>query len=156
MKKAIVVSFALLVAGGLSAIASKAGAAEKGKKGGTAMLIPADDIKWVDVPQMAGVKMAVVQGDATKGAHHSFVKLPAGFTAPLHHHTADHYATVLSGTMVFTVDGKEQRLPAGSYFSFTGKRPHVTKCDAGADCVIYNDVRAKWDVVPEDGKSPKM
>ena len=58
--------------------------------------------------------------------------------------------------MVFTVDGKEQRLSPGSYFAFTGKQVHVTKCEAGADCVIFNDVRGKWDVVPEDGKAPKM
>jgi len=156
MKKAIVVAFAWVVVAGLSTIASQAGAAEKGKKGGSAVLIPADDIKWVDVAQFPGVKMAVVQGDANKGPHHAFVKLPAGFTAPLHHHTADHYATVLSGTVVFTVDGQEHRLPAGSCFTFTEKKIHVTKCDAGSDCVIYNDVRGKWDVVPEGGKAAKM
>ena len=156
MKKAIVVAFALGVVAGLSTIASQAGAAEKSKKSGTAVLMPADDIKWTDVPQFPGVKMAVVQGDANKGPHHAFIKLPAGFTAPLHHHTADHYATVLSGTVVFTVDGQDHRLPAGSYFSFTGKKTHVTKCETGSDCLIYNDVRAKWDVVPEAGKPAKM
>jgi quercetin dioxygenase-like cupin family protein len=156
MKKAIVVALAVVIVAGLSTIASQARAAEKGKKGGTAVLMPADDIKWTDVPQFPGVKMAVVQGDANKGPHHAFIKLPAGFSAPLHHHTADHYATVLSGTMVYTVDGQDHRLPAGSYFAFTGKKPHVTKCEAGSDCVIYNDVRAKWDVVPEASKGTKM
>ena len=156
MKKAVVVAFALVIVAGLFTIASRAGAAEKGKKGGSAMLIPADDVKWIDAPQFPGVKMAVVQGDASKGPHHAFVKLPAGFSAPLHHHSADHYATVLSGTVVFTVDGQDHRLPAGSYFSFTGKKIHMTKCEAGSDCVIYNDVRGKWDVVPEAGKAAKM
>jgi len=155
MNKAVVV-FALVVVAGLSTIASQARAAEKSKKGGTAILMPAGDIKWTDVPQFPGVKMAVLQGDPDKGAHHTLIKLPAGFTAPLHHHTSDHYATVLSGTMVFTVDGKEQRLPPGSYFSFTGKKTHITKCDAGTDCVISNDVRGKWDVVPEESKAAKM
>jgi quercetin dioxygenase-like cupin family protein len=154
MNKAVVV-FALVVGAGLSTIASQAGAAAKSKKGGTAMLMPAGDIKWTDMPQSPGVKMAILQGDPEKGAHHSLIKLPAGFTAPFHHHTSDHYATVLSGTMVFTVDGKEQRLPSGSYFSFTGKKTHITKCEAGADCVISNDVRGKWDVVPEAGTTPK-
>ena len=50
---------------------------------------------------------------------------------------------------MLTVDGKEAKLPAGSYFSFTGKKPHLTKCDATADCVIEIDSRGKWDVVPE-------
>jgi quercetin dioxygenase-like cupin family protein len=60
---------------------------------------------------------------------------------------------VLSGTMVFTVDGKEYKLPAGSYFSFIGKKQHITKCEAGADCVLAIDARGKWDVIPEEGKS---
>ena len=136
MKKAVVVAFALVIVAGLFTIASRAGAAEKGKKGGSAMLIPADDVKWIDAPQFPGVKMAVVQGDASKGPHHAFVKLPAGFSAPLHHHSADHYATVLSGTVVFTVDGQDHRLPAGSYFSFTGKKTQVTPCEVGSVCVI--------------------
>jgi len=156
MKKAVVVAFASVVVAGLSMITSQARAAEKGKKGGTAVLMPADEIKWTDVPQFPGVKMAVVQGDANKGPHHALVKLPAGFSAPLHHHTSDHYATVLSGTVVFTVDGQDHRLPAGSYFSFTGKKTHVTKCETGSDCVIYNEVRGKWDVVPEADKTAKM
>jgi len=154
MNKAVV--FALVVVAGLSTIASQARAAEKGKKGGAVILMPAGDIKWTDVPQSPGVKMAILEGDPGKGAHHAFIKLPAGFSTPLHHHTSDHYATVLAGTMVFTVDGKEQRLSPGSCFAFTGKKVHITKCEAGADCVIFNDVRGKWDVVPEDGKAPKM
>ena len=72
------------------------------------------------------------------------------FAAPLHHHTADHYVTVVSGTLILIVDGKENKLPAGSYFSFTGKAKHETKCDAGAECVLFVDARGKWDVVPEE------
>jgi quercetin dioxygenase-like cupin family protein len=80
------------------------------------------------------------------------LKLSGGFVAPLHHHSSDHYVSVLSGTMVFTVDGKENKLPAGSYFSFIGKKQHITKCEAGADCVLAVDARGKWDVLPEQGK----
>ena len=49
---------------------------------------------------------------------------------------------------MLTVDGKESKLGPGSYFSFTGKKPHATKCDAAADCVLEIDARSKWDVVP--------
>ncbi len=54
--------------------------------------------------------------------------------------------------MVFTVDGKDTTLPAGSYFSYTGKKQHITKCEAGADCVLSVDSRGKWDVLPEQTK----
>ena len=99
------------------------------------------------------MKIAAVQGDPNKGAARFFIKLPAGFSAPLHHHTSDHYVVVIAGTMVFNVDGKDNTLPAGSYFSFTGKKQHTTKCNDGAECVLYADAHGKWDVVPE--KAPK-
>jgi hypothetical protein len=50
--------------------------------------------------------------------------------------------------MTFGADGKEVSLPPGSYFSFVEKKKHTTRCDAGADCVIFMDARGKWDVVP--------
>ena len=40
------------------------------------------------------------------------------------------------------------KLPAGSGFVFTGKKKHTTACAAGADCVMFIDARAKWDVIP--------
>ena len=123
-----------------------------GKGGGHATLTPASEMKWNDVEGFPGVKIAALQGDPAKGAHHSMQKLPAGLNAPLHHHSPDHYVTVLTGTLVLTVDGKETRLPPGSYFHFTGKKPHLTRCEAGADCMLFADVRGKWDIVPEGEK----
>ena len=124
-----------------------------GAKGGKAVLMPASEIKWADVPGFPGLKMAALQGDPAKGAHHSMMKLPAGFASPPHHHSADHFVTVVSGTLVFTVDGKDTKLPPGSYFAYTGKKTHITKCDAGADCVLSLDTRGKWDIVPEKEKA---
>ena len=80
------------------------------------------------------------------------LKFVSGFAAPVHHHSSDHYGSVLSGNVVLVVDGKENKLPAGSYFAFTGKQKHATRCEAGSDCVIAIDARGKWDVVPADDK----
>jgi quercetin dioxygenase-like cupin family protein len=93
--------------------------------------------------------MAAVHGDPSKGPSHFLVKFAGGFSAPLHHHSADHFVTVVSGTLVLNVDGKDQKLPAGSFFSFSGRKPHATRCEAGADCVLAIDARGAWDVVPE-------
>jgi hypothetical protein len=57
--------------------------------------------------------------------------------------------TVVAGTVVLGIDGKDVSLPTGSFFSFTGKKVHSTRCDAAADCVLFIDARGKWDVVPE-------
>lgn len=146
MKKFIAAAFATTLA--LTAFAAHA-AEKDGKKDGNAVLVPASDIKWTDVPGSPGVKLAVLQGDPAKGPHHAMVKYAGGFAAPLHHHSADHYVAVVAGTLVLTVDGHETKLPAGSYFSFKGKKSHITKCEAGADCVLFLDNRGKWDVVPE-------
>src|SRR5258705_603650 len=122
-----------------------------------ATLTQVGDLKWADVPGFAGVHMAAADGDPGKGASHFFLKFDKGFAAPEHHHSADHYGTVVAGTLILVVDGKETKLAAGSYFAFTGKKPHATKCDATADCVLLIDARDKWDVVPEkkaDDKKP--
>ena len=118
-----------------------------------AVLTPATDIRWNDVPGFPGVQIAAVGGDPAKGPHHSMLKYAAGFEAPVHHHTTDHYGTVVAGTLVLHSAGREVRLPPGSYFAFTGKMPHTTRCEPGAECVLAIDARGKWDVVPEkEGK----
>ena len=135
-----------IAAAALVSLVSYANAADN------AVLVPAGDLKWQDVPNAKGVQIAAVQGDPGKGASHFFLKFAPGFSAPVHHHSSNHYVTVVSGTLVLTVDGKDHKLPAGSYVAFTGKKPHATKCEAGADCVLAMDVRGKWDVVEQKQK----
>jgi quercetin dioxygenase-like cupin family protein len=147
MKKIIAGVFAMTLV-----LASFALHAADTKKSGNTMLVPVADVKWSDVPNFPGVKMAVLDGDPAKGAHHSMLKFAGGFAAPLHHHSSDHSGTVVAGTLVLTIDGKENKLPPGSFFSFKGKGKHMTKCEAGADCILSMDVRGKWDVVAEDTK----
>lgn len=113
-----------------------------------AVYILAADVRWSDVPGTPGVQIAPLQGDPGKGPSHFLLKFSGGFSAPVHHHTANHYVTVVAGTLVLTVDGKERKLGAGSYFSFSGKKRHATRCEAGPDCVLAMDARGKWDVVP--------
>ncbi len=142
MKKMILTA---AIVGSLAAAAAWADAPMKG-----AMLTPAQSMKWADVPDAPGLKMSVVEGDATKGPHHFFLKLPAGFTAPVHHHSADHFGTVVSGTLVLTVDGKDNVLPTGSYLGFTQKTKHATRCEKGADCVLFISTKGAWDIVPAE------
>jgi quercetin dioxygenase-like cupin family protein len=150
MKKIVAGVFALTLV--LAAFASHAA---DSKKSGNVMLVPAGEVKWSDVPNFPGVKMAVLDGDPAKRAHHSMLKFAGGFAAPLHHHSSDHSGTVVAGTLVLTIDGKENKLPPGSYFSIKGKGKHMTKCEAGADCILSMDVRGKWDVIPDDKPTAK-
>ena len=109
---------------------------------------PQADLKWADAG-IPGVMKAPVEGDMAKGASHFFLKYPAGFVTPAHHHSPDHYVTTISGNLVLVLDGKETRVPPGSYFAFTGKASHVARCEGTEACVMFIDARGPWDVVPE-------
>lgn len=54
------------------------------------------------------------------------------------------------------IQSRGDRPDLGSYFAFSGKKPHATKCDAAADCILAMDARGKWDVVPEGAAKPDV
>jgi quercetin dioxygenase-like cupin family protein len=85
----------------------------------------------------------------TKGPCRFFLKYPVGFVSPAHHHTPDHYVTVVSGTLLLTVGGKETRLEPGSFFMLTDKAPHVAKVEGDQPCVMFIQADGPWDVVME-------
>jgi len=146
-KTLVLTTLATLAVGSLMAATP---AAKKPAPAANATFVAADELKWVDVPNTPA-KMATVKGDAAKGAHASFVKLPGGFSAPLHHHTADHHVAVVSGTVTLTPEGGAAKsLAAGSWFQFTGKKKHLTTCEAGADCVLYIVSSGAWDLIPAE------
>jgi len=116
---------------------------------------PAANLKWVNAG-VPGVSTAVVSGDMKKGRSHFYLKYDGGFVAPVHHHSPDHYVTTVTGNLVLIADGKEHRLPPGSYFAFLGKAKHAARCEGSEACVMFIDARGPWDVVlekkPQAGK----
>jgi anti-sigma factor ChrR (cupin superfamily) len=134
---------------GLVAVAASAPAGDAGKP----VTMTPDQMKWVAGPDAQGVLTAVTWGDPAKGAHGAFHKFVPGFTAPLHTHTASTRIVVLSGTMsIAGEDGKELKLPAGSFFTQPNSFVHVTKCLPGSECVVYLEADAKWDLKPAAAK----
>jgi anti-sigma factor ChrR (cupin superfamily) len=121
----------------------------------TPTFISAADLKWSDLdPKGApGVKIADLWGDHTKGAYGAYVKLPAGFTTPLHTHTYAMKVIFVSGTYIQTPEGKpEVRLGPGSYMMQPGGNyKHVTSCDKSADCVFFIDSKGPFDLKPVQG-----
>lgn len=118
---------------------------------GKSAVVAKADLKWKDMG-IPGVAAAPVSGDMEKGASRFFLKYPVGFVTPSHHHTADHYVTVVSGSLTLTVDGKEHKLGPGSYFELTGKAPHVAKVEGSEEAVMFIQADAPWDVVMEEKK----
>ena len=141
--------FAIAAVIGLAAPVATLNAANAGKP----VTMTPDQLKWVPNPAATGVMMATAWGDPSKGPFGAFNKFVAGFTAPLHTHSASTRIVVISGTMSMTgEDGKEIKFPAGSFYTQPNTFPHVTKCLAGADCIIYIETDGKWDLKPVEAK----
>lgn len=119
-----------------------------GVSGGEAVVAPKEGLAWKEAG-VPGVSLAVVHGDPAKGPSHFYLKYKAGLATPLHHHTADHYVTTISGTLVLSAGGKEHKLAPGSFFALTGKVPHAARVEGAEDCVMFIDARGVWDVVAE-------
>lgn len=113
------------------------------------MVVSKADLKWKDMG-IPGVAAAPVSGDMEKGASRFFLKYPVGFVTPLHHHTTDHYVTLVSGTLTMTVEGKAYKLGPGSYFALTGKAPHIAKVEGNEEAVMFIEADGPWDVVMEE------
>lgn len=120
-----------------------------------AVTVTPDQLKWVPNADAPGAMTATAWGDPGKGPHGAFHKFPAGFVAPLHTHSADLRIVVISGTMTMSgEDGKETKLPAGSYFYQPNTYKHVTKCEAGSECVAFVVANGKFDIKMVEPKKP--
>lgn len=123
------------------------GAAPMLSAAGPAVVMTKADLKWKDMGN--GVAAATVSGDMDKGASRFFLKYPAGLVTPKHHHSADHYGTLVSGRITLTVDGKEHKLGPGDYMSLTRKVPHTAKVEGKDEAVFFIEADSAWDAVME-------
>ena len=122
---------------------------------GQPVFLPGGDLKWTDLdPKGApGVKIVDLWGDHAKGAFGAFVKLPAGFAAPLHTHTHEMKVVFLSGTYIQAPEGKaEVRLGPGSYMMQPGGNyRHTTACDKASECLFFLESNGAFDLKPVAG-----
>ena len=108
--------------------------------------IPANQIKWID---LGGPALGTVWGDANKGAHGSFLRLPKGFVSPAHLHTGDYYGVIVEGSVTNAEAGQQEPvLGPGSYYFQKGKADHVTKCVGNTDCLIYISQSKAFNFIP--------
>ena len=110
--------------------------------------VPVTELKFFETG-VGPLKAAVGFGDLSKGAHSTFVKLPAGFVSSLHTHSEDYYGVVISGVVANEVSGavKDRALAPGSYWFQKGKANHVTKCLSANECVVFITQPGKFDYV---------
>ncbi|HME13217.1 MAG TPA: DUF4437 domain-containing protein [Candidatus Acidoferrum sp.] len=92
-------------------------------------------------------------GDLAHGAHGTFIKMPAGFISPIHTHTEDYYAVVISGVAVNGLPGSaDVPLPVGSYWFQKGGERHITKCISPNECIFFLSQPGKFDYLPDAAK----
>ena len=122
-----------------------------GKGAADVKFMPVSEMKWDD---LNGPKMANITGDYKKGPYSGLLKLPAGFTSPLHKHTGDYEAILVEGSMKHWLKGedgsKAAKLDPGSYWTMPGKLDHVSACAPGKDCVIYVWQKTKFDFIASE------
>jgi len=119
-----------------------------------AVVTPVADLKWAPAG-IPGVSIAAVDGDMAKGPSHFYLKYDAGLVTPLHHHSPDHYVTVVSGTLTLTAGGADHRLAPGSFFALTGMAKHAARVEGKEPCVMFIDARGPWDVVVDPAAGDK-
>lgn len=94
-------------------------------------VLPNSSLKWVDAKNLpAGAKLAILAGNPNKKELYvTRLKLPANFVVPPHHHIANEYNTVISGTYYMgTGDSMNKKhvtaLPVGSFIMFPAGVQH--------------------------------
>ncbi len=137
---------ALVVTGSAVASAFVAGVAVGKAAAPAPKFTAAEEVKWDD---QGGLKLATLFGDYKKGPYGGLLKLPAGFTSPLHSHSGTYEAVEISGTSSHWLRGedgtKAKKMTPGSYWTIPGKLDHVSSCAPGADCVLFIWQKTKFD-----------
>jgi beta-alanine degradation protein BauB len=117
------------------------------------------DAKWTPLMKEGPLPaFAPIEGDAMKGAHFAYLKLPAGFVSPVHSHSSDYWAVLVQGKMThWAADGGNEAeakpLGVGDLTFMPAKTEHISKCFPGADCVMAVYQKGKFDFIP--AKEPK-
>jgi quercetin dioxygenase-like cupin family protein len=136
---------------GAICLATAALADDAAKKGKGPVMMTAADMKWVDMP-VKGVQAATLWGNMSKGAHGALIKFSPGTIVPLHTHSSQIKAVVISGTLYTGADEASAKdFGPGSYIVQPVGWKHVTGCRAGADCIFFTESPGKFDVKPVGG-----
>ena len=122
------------------------------------VLSPLADAKWTPLMKDPLPAFAPIEGDAMKGAHYAYLKLPAGFTSPPHSHSSDYWAVLVQGKMTHWAaeggsEAEAKQLGVGDLTYMPAKLNHISKCFPGADCVMAVYQKGKFDFIP--AKEPK-
>jgi quercetin dioxygenase-like cupin family protein len=85
----------------------------------------------------AGIEIAPLRGDLSKGGGEVLLKLPANYIVPNHSHISDELYVWLKGAFTYVAaNGKEVEVGGPAYISLPGNTPHALKCHSES-CIFY-------------------
>jgi quercetin dioxygenase-like cupin family protein len=147
MRRTFLVLVCLCVLALACAVPALAAARHHPRHAKPAVVWAAGDIKWADSPAMPGARIAPLWGNPAKGAYGALKSIPGGSVLKLHTHSHDQKVIVISGTIVFTLEGQAPKdLGAGSYIFIPAVAKHSAECKAGADCIWLEEYPAAADL----------
>ncbi len=142
-KLAIMFSVALVAAAGLG---YAGGHIQNGE------MVAADAMEWQQLGD-GPLQVTVLWGDPATGAHGRLIKLPAGFSAPVHSHTGDYHGINLAGTWRHSFEegaSVSKDLPPGSHVFQPGTGYHGDTCVGPEDCIFFLTQNVAADFIPRD------
>ena len=103
-------------------------------------LIPAERVPFAFEAAGQPQQLGPLWGVRAEGPAGTLLKVPGGFRAPIHAHTADYRAVVISGRWTHWVpgsgEGQGSELRPGSYWTQRADQMHGDACVSDSECVI--------------------
>jgi quercetin dioxygenase-like cupin family protein len=157
-KKTTVLTSCIL---GLTCASFVAGlAVAKGGAGKAPVLTALAEAKWTPLMKEGPLPaFSDIQGDGSKSAHFSYLKLPAGFTSPPHSHSSDYWSVLIQGKMTHWAanggsEADAKQLGVGDLTFMPAKTEHISKCFPGTECVMAVVQKGKFDFIPGKTAAP--
>jgi hypothetical protein len=124
----------------LSAVALAALSASASAKTFEDVMIPAQRIPWAIEAPGQPQRLGALWGKRSIGPAGTLLKVPGGFVAPVHMHTADYRAVVIEGIWKHWPEGASKTraiaLRPGSYWTQKARKWHADACVSKAPCTI--------------------
>jgi len=120
----------------------------------TPVMVSFTDLKWTEVPERKSMQFAVLSGDPKTGPYTQIRKVNAGTDNELHSHSSEIKNVVITGIWYTGPDaGSVKDFGPGSVIVMPSDWVHVSGCRAGADCVLYQEGKGKFDLKPAAGQT---
>jgi quercetin dioxygenase-like cupin family protein len=104
------------------------------------VMITAERIPWAEEAAGQPQRLGSLWGRRSGGPAGTLLRVPAGFVAPVHTHTADYRAVVIEGRWRhwYTQNKSDEAPPLapGSYWTQTANIWHADACVSDTPCII--------------------